>query len=508
MRPAKIIFATVAMLLLVYIIGYVGIWKWGMSHRYCPVGQSLRVYRKTGSAAPKGQYAKPGEAGVREQLLGPGRHFWNPYDYTLEVVPDVEIPPGKIGVVRLKIGEELVQGTHLVSRGQGKMGMLEDVLTPGTWRVNDFGEQVALADAVIIPPGYVGVQTLLQGVEGDKKPVLDEVLTPGYYNINPQQRKVDIVEVGYREMEMRIEYDDKTGKVLRKSGVSFPLADGKEMRLDFTVIWGVSPENAPRVIREFGNIDDVQTKLIMVQVPAVCKNHGSNLTTQEFIEGKSREEFQRAVTEDLKRLGQERGIDFLVALVRGFHPAEDIKQTIQARKIAEEEKTTIAVELFTDTVAASLEEAKKRVEIRVNDFNGETEALVKEELEKGVKTAAEVRAETDRTVAELDLQTAEIEAQIVKILGEAEARVIEATKRAEADRFQQYVKAYGSGDIYNLVEFAENLPDDLTVEYRYAGPGTFWTDAEPGKRVNLRDAAARKLLQREQTREQTEPKPK
>ena len=37
---------------------------------------------------------------------------------------------------------------------------------------------------------------------------------------------------------------------------------------------------------------------------------------------------------------------------------------------------------------------------------------------------------------------------------------------------------------------AEKLPDDIKIEYRYAGEGTFWTDA----RGKFSDLAARKIL--------------
>ena len=36
----------------------------------------------------------------------------------------------------------------------------------------------------------------------------------------------------------------------------------------------------------------------------------------------------------------------------------------------------------------------------------------------------------------------------------------------------------GGAEAYNLSTFAESLPENLQIEYRYAGQGTLWTDAK------------------------------
>jgi len=275
------------------------------------------------------------------------------------------------------------------------------------------------------------------------------------------------------------------------TGVSFPLADGKQMYLDFTVVWGIFPKDAPRIIQEYGTVAMVEQKIIEPQVLSICKNAGSNLTTQQFIEGITREKFQQAVTDALQEMGRRKGIHFLIALVRGFHPAEDIKATIQARMIAEEEKETLRIEQQRDTVAAGLEQARKMVDVAVKDFDAQTEALVREEEERGRKKADQTKAEADREVAALLKQAAETEAQTVKIIGQAGADVIEASKKAEAKRLELLIEAYGGPEAYNLAIFAESLPSDIDIEYRYAGAGTLWTEAKS----SIADMAAKKILE-------------
>ncbi|NQT20728.1 MAG: hypothetical protein HQ592_13555 [Planctomycetes bacterium] len=487
-------FRIAAIVVIVALLVPIGItvWKWGFCYKWCDQGYSLKISRKTGEPAGD-QYAQEGQKGVIEQLRGPGRHLdLDPWTYSVERIKNITVPAGYVAIVTNKTGKPLPSGRFLAEPDE--KGMQKAVLTPGTWRINTFGRKVGEPiRATIINPGYVGVQTLN---EGENKGVLDAVLPAGYYNINPNEIRVDSVEIGYRVWDRAAEYETvnidgkPVSRMVEGSGVSFPLADGKQMHIDFTVVWGIFPENAPRIISKYGNIEMVEAKIIEPQVMSLCKNAGSNLTTKQFIEGATREQFQEKVTTALQTMGEVNGINFLIALVRGFHPAEDIKANIQASMLAEEEKITLRIEQARDTVAAGLEEATKMVDIAIRDFDAETQALVQEERELGLKQAAETRAEADRNVAQLKKGTAELDAQIVKIVGQAEADVIEARKTAEATRLQLLIQAYGGPEQYNLATFAESLPDDIQIEYRYSGEGTFWTNTGS----SLIEMGARKIL--------------
>jgi hypothetical protein len=99
-------------------------------------------------------------------------------------------------------------------------------------------------------------------------------------------------------------------------------------------------------------------------------------------------------------------------------------------------------------------------------------------------------AEADRKVATLDRQVAEINAAVTRIRGKAEADVIEMTSRAQADLMKLMINAYGGAENFNLATFAKGLPDDLRIEYHYAGAGTLWTDL----RQSMPELAAKKIL--------------
>jgi 23S rRNA pseudoU1915 N3-methylase RlmH len=158
--------------------------------------------------------------------------------------------------------------------------------------------------------------------------------------------------------------------------------------------------------------------------------------------------------------------------------------------LAEEELITLATEQDRDTIAGQLEAAKRKVATALQDFDSETAAIVAGDKEEGLKNAATVKAEADRKVAAINRQVAELNAEGVKIDGKAEADVLETTSRAQAELMKLLIGAYGGADNFNLATFAKSLPDDLRIEYHYAGPGTLWTDMQN----NLQDTAAKKIL--------------
>ncbi|MBN1671143.1 MAG: hypothetical protein JXR37_08935 [Kiritimatiellae bacterium] len=480
-----------------YTVVYQGIWQWMVCRRYCEPGHSLQVTNVLGEPAPRDSFAGDDQKGVLEQMRGPGRHFLSPLRYSVKEVSDVVVQPGQIGLVVNRLGQDLPPGRFIA--GPSEKGTQKAVLTPGIWRINDHGQTVDVKPATIIPPGYVGVQTLR---EGKHKGILREPLQPGYYNNNEREVLIQLVEIGYQVWEVSTEYTwvkvrDQAEHVLQvkrfkpNTGVSFPLADGKEMHLDFTVVWGIFPENAARITQEYGTVSMVESKVIEPQVLSICKNLGSNLTTKEFIEGATREQFQGRVTATLKEMGQKKGLHILIALVRGFHPAEDIKATIQARMLAEEEKETLRIEQATDTVAAQLEQAEKMVDVAIKDFDGETHALLAKEKEEGQKKGAETMARADRTVAGLVKQEKELQAEAHKIAGQATADVTEAKKKAEATQLRLLISAFGGSGPFNRSTFAAHLPADLQIRYLTHGQGTLWTSPD----LTLRDLGAAKVLE-------------
>lgn len=179
---------------------------WNTIFVYVKPGYMGVVNCKTGKALEPGQIlAKPGQRGVQEVVLGEGRHFVNPFFYSIEVRPCVMIPPGKIGVVTAKVGTNRFDDMVIVN--EGEKGTWRRVLTPGLHRLNPYGYDVEITDAAVITPGFVGFVTRLQGIDTTntfagtgEKGMLRTILQPGIYYINPKEYRVTAVEIGINQV--------------------------------------------------------------------------------------------------------------------------------------------------------------------------------------------------------------------------------------------------------------------------------------------------------------------
>ncbi len=185
------------------------VWEWGFCRIYVGPDQMAVITTKVGDALPPGEIlAKPGQMGIQEEVLGEGRHFRNPYEYDRVIMPVTTIPPGKIGVVSAKVGSELPQGEFLANESQ--KGIWRRVLGPGTYRLNPYGYEITIEDAIVIPIGYVGIITSLSGRQAPEggfaasgeKGVRSDILQPGLYYVNPKEFQVNIVEIGVNQVSL------------------------------------------------------------------------------------------------------------------------------------------------------------------------------------------------------------------------------------------------------------------------------------------------------------------
>lgn len=524
------------------LVGYLGIWKWMICRIEVPAGHSLLLnYRgpfppirsvprvAEGALAQTDKHGRPLQVGILEHMPGPGRHFYSPWEYERKVVEDHVIKPGQIGLVTSRVGKSLPPGA-ILAEGPGYRGTWRRVLTPGRYRMNPYAYTVKPVDATartgeggpvasafgvtrktldtytLIPPGYVGVVTNKVGnpVTGESQGIQDRVLQPGIYYLNPEEKVVDIVSIGFNETSLTVETrpapeaavadtrGDRLGRGTAKDpvylpgkGIEFPSSDGFTIHLDFTAIWGILPDQAPGIVRQFGALSDVEQKVILPQIGSICRMHGSKRGAVDLLVGDKREEFQTDTAEELERVLEGKDLTLLFGLTRHIYVPNQVREPIQKKNIADELKLTRDQEQLTAKAQADLTEAKAMVVLAERKTKAETTKLVAELTAEGEKKAREIEAETEKLKAQVDARTAAIQAQITTVLGEADARKVELTKQAEAERFAQYVQSLGGPEAYNRYVFAEGLPTDMKLGVFYAGPGTFWTDLKGFEQVLL-----------------------
>ncbi|MBI3269935.1 MAG: hypothetical protein HYZ53_12990 [Planctomycetes bacterium] len=497
MRSKQGIARIVAAVLVLYVVGWEGFYKWGLCRIYVPPGGMMVLTAKVGWSNPDPENLRvvdEGVQGVQKLVRGEGRHFYNPFFYDRDTAPHVdELGPEEVGLVESKSGKQLPPGEFLVDDVDHLKGIWRAVLTPGKWRLNPRAFEVTKLKATKIQPGYVGCVTSLSGASpqdgslagAGQRGIRSNVLQPGLYYLNPREFQVDSVEIGYREISF--------------TDVSFPSKDGFTIKLDVSVVWGLEPVKVPFVMMQFGNVEQVINKVIHPQVESICRNEGSRYQAKDFIEGVTRERFQSTFTETLTSVCAEKKITVITALVRAIDVPIEIREPIQQAKVAMEESLTKGEQQSTQKLINDLEQVKADVEKGVREVAAETERTIASVRAEGEKKVAEIRAQLMVDVAAIEREIAELSAERTRVLGKAEADVTQLLREAESDKLRQSVDAIGGPAVYANYIFATGLPPDFQVVIRYAGPGTFWTDL-PGTAggKGLESAASLKILEKAQ----------
>jgi len=533
-KPKGVVIGLVLVVSLVVLIW--GGWRWTIDRVYVNEGESIMlrykgplVFRVGVKNARPGQFAAvdedgdPQEVGILEQMRGPGRHFYCPIWWEVTKVPDTVVPNGSVALVTSKMGDQLPQGQFLVEGDLDETkhkGILRRVFGPGRYRVNPYryqfkivqiekkqvGSQEKVAGWVNIPTGYVGVVTHLADdpVKKVAKGIQDNVLPPGLYAINPAEAQVDVVEIGYRESSIMCrQKTDQNGQIVldesgepspvHETGINFPSDDGFEIQMDFTAIWGVMPDSAADIVRTFGNVAQVEQKVVLPQAESICRNNGSKLGAQELLVGDSRLQFQDDTTQQFHTVLTEKNIDLLYGLVRQIYIPQEVRLPVQEAYIADENKLTRDQQKVTAQTEGKLREAEKQVDLEGKRVEAETKKLVAEKLADGKKQAEEIAAEAEKQVAAIDKQAAELDAQRVVVLGEADAKVEQMANEARANLFSLAVQAFGNPAAYTKYQFANGVPQDTKLNFLYAGDGTLWTDTGNfGVRANVPQPSKKK----------------
>lgn len=500
----------------ILVVGY-GLFEWTVNRIEVPVGSSLLLRykgpllfgwprRAVGRFAVRDQ-SRLLEVGILEHMPGPGRHFYCPVWWETKIVPDNEVGPREIGFVTSKFGETLPAGQYLVDGEIGDVkhaGVLRKVYGPGRYRVNPYGYDFQVVRQlqpektlhgkhhgwVEIPTGYAGVVTNLTDNKstGAVVGIQEKVLQPGIYLINPREQQIDIILVGYYEKSLstNLRTDDKGRLILDDSGepqvasddsgTAFPSSDGFNMHIDFTAIWGVMPNQAANAIKNFGNLEAIESKIVIPQIESIVRNQGSHYGAPQLMSGDSREDFQKQISSAFTTALKEKNLSLLSGLVRYIYVPNKVRIPIQRANLANELKLTSEQKELTAKTEGTLREAEKNVDLAAATVRVETERKLAKLTADARKRAAETAAETQKRLAEVDRKTAELDRQATTALGEATAEAQKLMEQAKSGKFKLAVAAFGNAAAYSQWSFANGLPENVKLQMLYAGPGTFWTD--------------------------------
>lgn len=469
-------------ILVMFLIIFGPMYLWTQCRIDVPSKHMAILIKKTGKDLPNGVEIAPSAEykGVQAVPLTEGRYFkplvYNPYFYDWVVVPQIEIPEGKLGVRVRLYGDNLGPG-ELIAYEENQKGIVADVLTPGgrhainAWvvgteerRYDSYAEHIELHDPVTVPAGFKGVVTNLSGPMPDDPDVLlvpegrrgvqESALDPGAYYVNPYVTRINLVDCRSQRFNLAEEGD-----------MGFPSKDGFWVRLDGVIEFRVKPDMASHVYVVYNDTkngetidEEIVNKIILPNARSFCRLRGSNHSGREFIQGDTRAQFQKDFQEAMAETCDSQGIEVIQALITKIRPPEKIAEPVRARQIAVQMEQQYGREIEQQVSEQELAVEQEMVK-RKREIVEAEQAVVKVVTEaKRQQEVAVIEANQRLKVAEFELKAAEDEAAATLALGKATADVIRFDNEAEAAGWRKSVEAFsGEGNEFARWVFLKKI---------------------------------------------------
>jgi regulator of protease activity HflC (stomatin/prohibitin superfamily) len=419
-----------------------------------PTGKMAILFRKTGIDLKNDDEVAPTDKhqGIQQEVLLEGRHYRNPYDYSWEIVPQVEIESDKLGVLIRLYGDELPAGQFLAVNGNQK-GIVPGIKLPGRYPINPYLYKVIRVDPVTIDAGFQGVVTNLSGPLAEDPNVIEvpdgyrgvqlQTLREGTHLINPFEQRV--CKVDCRSQRFNLAENKEFG---------FPSKDGFWVNLDAIIEFRVDPQRVAEVYVIFNedyNNDAISNelinKVILPNARSFCRLEGSNTLAKDFIGGRG--EFQARFQAELETECRRSGVEIIQALITRIVPPAQIATPIQEREIAKQTEKQYQQQILQ-------QESEKRQRVQEETVLQRQALSVAEQEVVKITTAAlrerevaETKAAEKLAVAQLKLDAAKDQAAAVLSRGRAAAEVETFNNQAEAAGWKAAVEAFdGDGTEY------------------------------------------------------------
>ena len=206
----------------------------------------------------------------------------------------------------------------------------------------------------IVGPGKVGVKVLFGKVQ-------PAVLNSGLNIINPLA-KVELFDITTQSYTMSGSEQERSQ--LSDGAIKVLSADGLEVTIDMTVLYRVSPQQAPSIRSEIGPGYTYIDKIVR---PTARTRIRDNAVMYNAIDlySKKRDQFQANIFESIGKDFENRGIVLENLLVRNVSLPESVKMAIEAKINAEQDAQKMEFVLQKETQEAE----RKRVEAKgISDY--------------------------------------------------------------------------------------------------------------------------------------------
>jgi len=432
--------------------------------------------RKTGLDLKNADEVAPDadHKGIQRDVLTTGRYFYNPYEWSWDVKRQIDIKPGKIGVLISLTGDDLPYGEFLATISKdGKpttKGIVPDILNPGRYPINPYLFKIEEDhEPVTIPAGFKGIVTNLAGpfskkpnellVEKGERGVQREMLEPGTYPVNPYVTRISKVDCRSQRFNLA-----------EKKMMGFPSKDGFWVSLDGRIEFRIHPEKAAEVFVTYNEDDngdeiaeEIIRKVILPNARSTCRMEGSNNLGREFIEGDTRMVFEKQFEAAMRKSCDSLGVEIVQVVITSITPPAQIAAPIKLRETSRLDEKKFKQQIQQQEQEKKLAEQNELVRQRKALAGVEKEIVrVTTEAEQAQQVAL-TKAEQELAVAKLKLEAAKDEAAAIVATGEGAAEVIKQQNAAEAAGWKASVKAF-SGNGAQYAQFV--LYQKLSTAYR------------------------------------------
>ncbi len=503
-RTYAILVGVIVVLAVVFYPG--GLFDWIFSRVEVPPGHYLvRIHRWGKDLAPgtsysDGEILAPDESykGVMVDVLPEGRYFLNPFIWSYEVQPMIDVPAGKVLVLTRMYGQaippdRLAAGDFLArDDGQGvvERGIVAEVLRPGKYRLNPYAYTWKLEDAVEVGAGEVGVLTLKVGDDPTKlKPdlkrgpyvvpegfrgVQEKPLSSGTYYVNPFVKTIARVDTRSHQAEFTdIEFPSRDGFHIKPHIlVTYRVLESKAPELFVTLSDDAELPLADRTPQEIAK-NPVLQKAVLPLVRGYARIEGSKMAGRDFVaqaataaapDSNPREVLQQKLMAKVVPACEELGV--VVESITVAQSEKDADLEALATQISDREQARLereknaslidqykqAQELAATTARKELNEEKVAATTQLNTATIEAEQKLEVEQKK---------LEQDLKNAETNLKAAKEQAEAVLAQAEADAEVITKENEAKVAGLRTAVEGFNSADQFAQYQMLTRLAPAL-----------------------------------------------
>ena len=501
-RTWIIVGAVIALAVVVFWPG--SVFDWAFSRVEAPPGYFVVRIHRWGKDLPQGasysdsEILAPDESykGVMADVLPEGRYFLNPFFWSTELHPMIEVPAGKVLVLTRMYGkpippERLSAGDFLAQ--DGERGIVAEVLRPGKHRVNPYAYTWKQEGAVEVGAGEVGVLTLKVGDDPSKlladnpkrspyvvpegyRGVQEKPLSSGTYYVNPYVKKIASVDTRSHQAEFTdIEFPSKDGFHIKPHVlVTYRVLESKAPELFVTLSDDAELPLGDRTPQEIDK-NPVLQKAVLPLIRGYARIEGSKMAGRDFVaqsataapgvqDANPREVLQKKLMDKVVPACEELGV-VVESIIIGQSEKDADLETL-ATQIADREQARLereknaslieqykqAQELAATTARKEQNEEKVAATTKLNTAT--TEAKQKLEVE-------EKKLEQDLKNAETNLTAAKEQAQAVLAQGEADAEVITKENEAKVAGLRTAVEGFNSADQFAQYQMLTRLAPAL-----------------------------------------------